>query len=71
MEPEFILRNHERRTDEPDPRLALFDKNLPPSELLPERDLSIRANDLDTAPGFEIFHISALSLIRLSAASRT
>lgn len=68
VQPEFVFRHHERRADEPHPWLLLFHKNLPSSELFAERNLSIRADDLDAGLGSESFHIRALSLFRWYAA---
>lgn len=68
MQPEFVFRNHHRRTDEPNTRLLLFDKNLSSCELFAERNLSIRANDLDAGLCSESFHMCGLSLIGRSPA---
>jgi len=57
MQPEFVFRNNHRRSDEPNSRLLFFDKNLPSCELFAERNLSIRANDLDAGLGSESIHV--------------
>lgn len=56
MQPEFIVRDHLCRTDEPDARLLLFNKNLASRELFAERNLSIRADDLDAGLAGYGFH---------------
>ena len=47
VKPELVLRHDQRGADEPHTRLTLFHEDLPSGELLAQRDLSIRTNDLD------------------------
>jgi len=56
VQPEFVFRHHKRRADKPHPRLSFFHENLPSSELLAKRNLSVRADDLDAGLGSESFH---------------
>jgi hypothetical protein len=58
VQPEFVIRHDKCRTDEPHPRFSLFNENLPSSELLAKRNLSIRAYDLDAGLANDGFHFS-------------
>ena len=57
VQPEFVIRHYKCRTDEPYPGFLFFHKNLPSSELFAQRNLSIRADDLNAGLGNESFHI--------------
>ena len=67
VQPEFVVRHHERGADEPYPRFLFLHQNLASGELLAERNLSIRADDLYAGLGSESFHSCAHSLIWRSA----
>ena len=68
VQPELAIRHNEGRADEPHPRSLFFDKNLPSSEFLANRNLAIRADDLHAGFSAEIFHICTLSLLGRGAA---
>ena len=59
VQPEFVFRHHEGRTDEPYPRFLFLHKNLASGELFAKRNLSIRADDLYAGLGSGSFHIYA------------
>jgi len=59
VQPQFVLRNDKSCTDKPDAGFPLFNENLPSRELLAQRNLSIRADDLDARPGSKGSHSHA------------
>ena len=59
VQPKFVFRNDQSRTNKPDAGFPLFDENLSPSELLAQRNLPIRANDFNAGSGCESGHFYA------------
>ena len=66
MQPKLIVGHDHRRTDKPNARSLFLNKNLPSCVLFAERNLSIRANDLDA--GFASYGVHLISV--LAARSR-
>jgi hypothetical protein len=56
VQPEFVLRHDQGRTNKPYAGFPLFDKNLSSRELFAQRNLSIRADDFDARPGSRSSH---------------
>lgn len=69
VQPELVMRDHHCRAHKPNAWFLFFHENLSSGELLAERNLSVRADDLHAGLPGERFHICGLSLIRRSPAS--
>lgn len=57
MQPEFIFRNNQGGSNQPDAGSLLLHQNLASGKLLAYRNLSVGSNDLDTGLGSESFHM--------------